>query len=517
MQTAWTLPLVRHVAPVRLRPLARRTITVIVPSDGGDIAVKRANALAQRAYDVTINCAASAATQGDLVLRYSTAPAEGSAPTLGRDPRVNSESEAYEFSVRNDSLVLDAASEEAAFRALLTLAAAVDSSGGDLPLFEAVDSPRFAWRGLSLDVVRHWFSVDEVEQVIDLLAVLKMNVLHLHLSDTQAWRIEVPGYPQLTANQEHYSASDLDRLVAYAKARYVTLVPEIDLPGHTAAVAVALPEIAPGPFPHPIATYLDWATPGVAPFITSVLAELTARFDSRHIHIGGDEAFGMPQARYVATVREIIAVVRALGRIPLGWQEVSRACVLGSDDLVQLWIADLDRFDTEAVKKSVASEFHELVEQAGVLFAEAIHDPRRASGAGVPLLVSSSDPLYLDRRPSEPSRCDQQNENRTRLGHPGYPATPSLSVLEWEPTLQRDILEAQASVAGIEAALWCESVTSFDDAAQLLLPRLALVAHRAWSTDDADTGDVIAAARAQAPAWERLGFTNFYRSEAVFA
>lgn len=528
MSGGYFLPVAASEKSHGVRELGARSLLVSAP--GFESTVAAANELVSKAYDVSLVLTGGSEADGfepDVEATFvgeAGAPGEPGSdwavPAQGRDPRPagrSGQSEAYEFSNDGSLVTISHRGAESLFRALISLAGAVDAAGGDLPLLHAQDAPRYAWRGLSFDVVRHWFPRDEVEKVIDLLALLKFNVLHLHLSDTQAWRFDVPGYPELTAKDPHFSGEDLSALAKYAADRHITIIPEADLPGHTAAVRAALPDLAPGEYAHDMGVFLDWETPGVPAFITAVVTELSHRFDSPHYHIGGDEAFGMPHDRYLATVKEVVSVVRSAGRIPMGWQEVCRAGALGPDDLVQLWIADRDRFDAEKMKQQVPQEYHALVEQAGKLFALAIDDPETAVAAGVPLLDSASDPLYLDRRPAEASSDPEQNAAGQRLGHPGYEKTASLSILEWDPTTQRDLVETQGTVAGIEAALWCESVESFEDATALLLPRLALVAQKAWGPLSHSKEDVLTAVRAQTPAWERLGFHNYYRSVEVYA
>jgi len=436
---------------------------------------------------------------------------------VGVDPRPADRAgrpEAHRIRVVDGRLAVSGAGDESFFRALVTVVAAVD--GDVLPALELEDHPRFAWRGLSLDVVRRWFPVDEVERIVDLLALHKLNVLHLHLTDVQAWRFAVPGRPALTPDDAHYSADDLDRLVAYARARHITVVPEFDVPGHVAAT-VAESGVAVTTGAHPFVRHLDWEAPGVAAFVRDALAELAGRCDAPYLHLGGDEAFGAPHEVYTTFLRAAAAEVRALGRRVLGWQEAIRADALQSGDLVQLWIAERDRFDADRVKATVAEELHPLVDEAAALFAESVHDAGRIGARGIPVIVSASDPLYLDRRPAEPSRDDAQNARLAHLGNPGYDATPSTDVLRWDPFAQSDIRRHGITVAGIEAALWCESVRDLDDVALLLLPRLALVAQRAWGGEDAGVDDVLAAARGHERHWAALGFRNIHRSTEVFS
>jgi hexosaminidase len=472
--------------------------------------IEAASAVSSAAFGIVIVVVDEDA---DVVLRYDDAGT--SAPT-GADPRPadrRGESEAYRIRVEEDGLLLTAASGEGAFRGLLTIVGAV--TDGTLPALHVDDHPDHGWRGLSLDVVRRWFPVEEVTRIIDLLAVHKMNVLHLHLTDSQAWRFEVPDHPGVAAPGESYSLKDLSVLEDYARARYVTIVPEIDVPGHVAASLVEVDGIEVVEGDHPFVRYLTWGGAGVAGFVRDGFAVLAEHFASPYLHLGGDEAFGAPHDEYVRFVRASAEVIRGLGRTPLGWQEAVRADALGDRDLVQLWIAERDRFDLDKAKRTFPEEYHPLLTQAAELFALSVEDAALIGAAGIPTIVSSSDPLYLDRRTSDSSRDRAQDDVWARLGNPGYDATSTTSVLEWSPSTQEDIVDAGVRVAGIEAALWCETVRDFDDVATLLLPRLALIAQRAWD-ESADRKNVIAAAAAQASVWERLGFESYYRSVEVF-
>lgn len=436
---------------------------------------------------------------------------------IGADPRPEGRagaSEAYSIRADDDLLRLTAASAEAAFRGLVSIAGSVKD--GILPRLRIEDHPAHSWRGLSLDVVRRWFPVDDITRIIDLLAVHKMNVLHLHLTDSQAWRFAVPGYPDIAAEAESYALEDLTSLEEYARERFVTIVPEIDVPGHVAGSLMHADGIDVVEGAHPFVRYLTWDGSGVADFVRAGFAVLAERFASPHLHLGGDEAFGAPHDDYARFIREAAAVVRDLGRTPIGWQEVVRSDGFGRNDLVQLWIAERDRFDLDKARTTFPEQYHPLLAQAAELFALSVDDPARIGSAGIPAIVSSSDPLYLDRRTTDASRDPAQHDVWSRLGNPGYDPTPTTSVLSWDPASQSDIAGSRVLVAGIEAALWCESVHDFDDVATLLLPRLALIAQRAWS-NTADADDVIAAAAAQAAMWTRLGFHSYYRSSEVFS
>nr|WP_180271997.1 family 20 glycosylhydrolase [Actinomyces ruminis] len=167
--------------------------------------------------------------------------------------------EAYEIEIAASGVVVRATHAEGVFRALTTLGQ-LAASAPLLPAGLLRDAPRYAWRGLSLDVVRHFADAAEVRRITDVLAAHKLNVLHLHLTDNQGWRFEVPGWPRLTQDCEHYTRKELRELVAYAAERFVRIVPEMDMQGTSAQcwrhtlISVPLPQIT------PILFLYQWAT-----------------------------------------------------------------------------------------------------------------------------------------------------------------------------------------------------------------------------------------------------------------
>lgn len=449
--------------------------------------------LADRAFDLTLTPGGRAP---DVVLVDDD---RGAPAARGIDPRPADRagrSEAYGIRPTGDRLVIAAGSAEGHFRGLVAL---LRACGDGLPALAVAEHPHHAWRGLSLDVVRRRFTVDELHRVIDLLAVHDLNVLHLHLTDTQGWTFAVPGHAGLG---DTYTGDDLTALERYARERFVTIVPELDVPGHVPAGLEAHVPVAVGA--HPMLRWLDAASDGVRPLLADAFGELAARFSSPFLHLGGDEAFGAPDDVYAHTVRAAADIVRELGRRPIGWQEAIRAGALEPDGIVQQWIAERDRFDAAAVRARLSVEYHPLVDVAAACFAQAGDDPARIAAAGLPVIASMSDPLYLDRRPADASRDPGQRELWERLGNPAYEPLPTASVLDHA---------LPAGAAGIEAALWCETVRDIDDVAALLLPRLALVAARAWgAAPDAARAGVASATHA----WKRLGFGGFHRSSDIF-
>lgn len=399
--------------------------------------------------------------------------------------------------------------------------------GVDIPALALADGPELAWRGLSFDVVRHAFTVDEVRRVIDLLARYRMNVLHLHLTDDQGWRVEIPSRPELTpAGAAFFTRAQYSSLVSYAAARHITVIPEIDMPGHSATAIAAYPElcrsgIAQPVFADPMEAVAQMASGGFSPqyldpekdevwaFVDEVVGAVAALTPGPFLHIGGDEAFGMPQELHDAFVARARRVVRAHGKEPVGWQEASRTDP-GDDaerPLIQLWIGDgaLPSDPDHPLRQMLPPRLLELLADA---FAEAADDPRRMAAQRARVIMSRTDLAYLDTPYAESSPDPDAEARRARVGMPGYPA----ATIEDVATAPIPGLDAETAldVVGFEAAVWCETVRSIDDLTFLLLPRLPVLAERAWTAGPArDWEGVRARLAAQAPVWRRDGLTYF--------
>ncbi|MFC4907707.1 family 20 glycosylhydrolase [Actinomadura gamaensis] len=437
-------------------------------------------------------------------------------PVEGIDPLGRSEGglEAYRLVVRDGRATVTARSEEGLFRGATTFAQLIDADGVVAPV-EVTDSPGFAWRGLSMDVARRFFTVDELERLIDLLALYKFNVLHLHLSDSQAWRLPITGWPGLTA-EEFYSHEDFEHLVAYAAARFVTVVPELDMPGHVLAAVRAYPELQGADAPaHRWLAYLDPRAAEARRFTADVLAELARLSPGPFLHLGGDEAFGMPGELYARFVDEALRVLRATGKRAVAWQEVTRSGAVEPDDVVQAWTGIGDEFDLEKARKDTPEEHHPLLETVAAAFAEAGGDAARAVRAGAAVLVSPSSVLYLDRPYAEESLRAEQSARRGEVGFASYSARTCREQFDWTPHSLPEI-PRDARLAGIEAAIWCETVSGFEDLAFLLLPRLPGVAEKAWTRQATGWEDHRGRLASHAVWWERLGWGGYYRSAEVF-
>jgi hexosaminidase len=310
-----------------------------------------------------------------------------------------------------------------------------------------------------------------------------MNVLHLHLTDNEGWRLEIESWPRLTAVGAqgacadrpggHYTQRELRELVAYARTRFVTIVPEIDLPGHAGAALTAYPDLG-------RANLLHTSSDEVRHFVRDVMREVAAESPAAFVHIGGDEAFGMDDAEHAGFVDEAVAIVHGLGKQAVGGQETCRADV-GPDHVVQYWIdfaAELGATDDGSLTTTGIPP--EVRQQLDDHFRVARGDLTRMAQKRCRVLLSPTTHLYLDRPHGDPSTRPDQEEQRGRLGLSFYPASSVQAMFEWRPFDAVPGVEPSA-IAGIEAAVWCETVETMDDLELLLLPRLAGVAEAAWS------------------------------------
>lgn len=441
-----------------------------------------------------------------------------------------SDGEAYLLEVGPSGVVVRGRTAEgvsrgaAALRQLL-VAAPVVEGGRRIEAVRVLDAPRYAWRGLSFDVVRTFHGVPTVRRVIDLLAMHRMNVLHLHLTDDQGWRVEVPSRPALTevggrgAIDDRpggfYTVAELRDLVAYAARRHVTLVPEIDVPGHSAAMIAAYPELLGGREAGAEradggsgASTLDPENPVTWEVLADVLDTVVDVFPARYLHVGGDEAVGMPDDVHSAFVTRFSAEVVARGRRVVGWQEASRGA-LGPDAIAQHWIDFVPTDGTTVDRSQFAHVDPALLEVLIEMFSKAPADVGRTVGQQAWAIVSPTAHAYLDRKYAQPSNDPAQEADRERLGLAAYEPGTVEDFYDWEPSTAVHELPA-ASVTGVEAALWCETVLDARDLDLLLLPRLAGVAERGWSAPGAtDYAEHAARIRALAPAWEARGHEWF--------
>jgi hexosaminidase len=396
--------------------------------------------------------------------------------------------EGYRLDIENGRAVITAPTDAGLFYGAVTLEQLLtpDADGGPVALASAhiVDRPRFAWRGLLLDSARHYQSPAFIERLIDGMARLKLNVLQWHLTDDQAWRLEIRRDPRLTAigawrtepdpatgRPERYggfySQATVRRIVAYAAARHVTIVPEIEMPGHSLSAITAYPEL--GAAPPESGTRGDWGVfPDVlAPsertlgFMTGVLDEVMGLFPSPWIAIGGDEAV---KDQWKASPA-IQAQMRQLG--------------LKDENALQGWFTDRIAAYLAAHHRR-AIGWDDILVGGADLPANAAVTVWRAGGAADAArsgrdAVTATDPLlYFDHR-----QADLPDEP------PGRGVVVALSeVYGIDPAPPGTAAAAAGHVIGMQGNLWTEHMPSEADVALMAFPRAAALAEAAWTAPE---------------------------------
>jgi hexosaminidase len=212
--------------------------------------------------------------------------------------------ESYNLAINNQGVTLISKTQIGAMRGLETLLQLLSSSknGYYFPAYKITDEPRYSWRGLLLDICRHWMPLDVVLRNLDAMAAVKMNVLHLHITEDQGFRIESKVYPKLHemgSDGQYFTQEEVKYIIAYATARGIRIVPEFDIPGHTTSWFVGHPELASSPGPYAIERKFGVHNPAMDPtkeytyeFLEKFLTEMAGLFPDEYVHIGGDENNG---------------------------------------------------------------------------------------------------------------------------------------------------------------------------------------------------------------------------------
>ncbi len=423
---------------------------------------------------------------------------EGSGGTIHLELNQKIEgSEAYELRVSNSSVQLTASSEAGLFYAVQSLRQLLPTSifkdarvdtVWSIPCLEISDAPRFAWRGAHLDVSRHFMPVTFVKKFIDLMALHKLNVFHWHLTDDQGWRLESLKYPRLTevgawrkhtmighGMQEHpefdgiahggfYTQSEAREIVAYALERHVTVMPEIEMPGHAQAALAAYPEF--GNTGEKLEVWAKWGVnenvfnplePTIL-LLQDILEEVLEIFPSQYIHVGGDEC---PKTQW-----EQSAAAQ------------TRMTELGIADehaLQSYFIGRMDKFLTAKGRRLVGwDEILEggLTENATVMSWRGEEGGIAAAKAGHDVVMTPEYATYFDHYQS-------QNKELEPLAIGGF--TPLEKVYAYEP-IPPQLTELEARhVLGSQAQHWTEYMKDFDQVEYMSFPRLSAFSEVVWS------------------------------------
>jgi hexosaminidase len=433
-------------------------------------------------YRLQVAIASSPAANGNILLTLINDD-----PTLGE--------EGYELTIAPDSIKLNAYRPAGLFRGIQTLRqllpasierAAIQPGPWAIPTGTIRDYPRFEWRGAMLDVARHFFSVDDVKRYIDLLAYYKINRLHLHLTDDQGWRIMINAWPKLATiggSTEvgggiggYYTQADYAEIVAYAQSRYMLVIPEIDLPGHTNAALASYAElncdgIAPQLYTGTEVGFSSLCTDKEVTyqFLDDVIKELAALTPGPYIHIGGDEAKATTPEEYKKIIGRVQTIVQAHGKQMIGWEEIA-ATPLPTTSIAQHWASNL---------------------------------VQRAVQQGAKVIMSPATKAYLDMK----------YDSSTSLGQDWAAYIEVRDSYTWVPTTLVDGV-TDSDILGVEAPLWSETLTTIKDIEFMAFPRMLSIAEIGWSAASRDWDEYKVRLATHGPRLTNLG-VNFYRSPQV--
>ena len=405
--------------------------------------------------------------------------------------------EGYELTVATNRIIIRAPSQAGLFYGVQTLlqllppeifsTSAVKDLNWQIPCVKITDQPRFGWRGLMLDVSRHFFTKDEVKQLLDAMALHKLNTFHWHLVDDNGWRIEIKKYPKLTSvgawrggvgfglptNSTtaygpdgryggFYTQDDIREVVAYAAARHITIVPEIEMPGHSLAALASYPEFGTGdgPFVVPLKGGVNPgiyspAKEGTFQFLDDVLTEVAQLFPSKYIHIGGDEVPKGPWKKDAACqalmqrenlkneeelqswfIRRIEKIVNAKGKTILGWSEILQGG-LAQNAAVMDWIGG---------GREAASQGHDVV-------------------------MTPTSHCYFDYG---------QSRDTTEPRYMGGVLSLK-TVYAFEPIPGGLAPEMQKHILGGQGNVWTEFIPNLKHVEYMAFPRLSALAEVTWS------------------------------------
>ena len=323
-----------------------------------------------------------------------------------------------------------------------------------VPTGHIVDAPRFEWRGMQIDVARHFLPPRDVKRFIDVLSLYKINRLHLHLADDQGWRIEILSRPNLAkvggltqvggGVGGYFTQDEYKDIVAYAASRFMTVVPEIDMPAHLNAAMVSYPEltcdgVAPPPYTFIGAprTVLCVDSARVYPVIEDIVREISAMTPGAYYHIGGDEVPRLTRSQYLTFIERMQSIVNSNGKRMIGWADIAPAN-LATGTIMQHW-------STDSVQIHVAR--------------------------GGKVIMSPGPKAYLDMK----------YDSTTILGlkWAGY-ITPQVAY-DWDPATYRASVP-ESALLGVEAPLWSETVVRPEDFEFMAFPRVIVFAEVGWTS-----------------------------------
>lgn len=502
--------------------------------EAGIIPVPKEISTSSGGFDLTADAAVQLAGSGSELASVGEYLASRLRPATGFDIPVSSEmgtivleikgdkdSEAYELVISEDEVRITSGSASGVFYGVQSL---IQVFGSDIarqtvvakdwiiPQGRIKDAPEFAYRGAMLDVARHFFSVEDVKHFIDEIAFLKFNYLHLHLTDDQGWRIEIKSWPKLTeigAKTEvggteggYYTQEEYKEIVDYAARQFITVVPEIDMPGHTNAALASYGELNPGvnlpdgdfstmkegkidfdildrnPEPAELYTGIEVGFSTLATdkevtydFIDDVVREISAITPGPYFHIGGDESHVTEKNDYIFFVKRVQEIAAKYGKTSMGWDEIATSELLPGS-IAQFW----------------AKEENALL----------------AKEQGNKILMSPAKKAYLD----------MQYDSTTRIGLHWAAYIELEDAYNWDPATYVDGIN-KTDIVGVEAPVWTETIADMDDLEYMVFPRITALAEVAWSPKEKrDWESYKKRVAIHAKRWDLKGI-NYYKSPQV--
>ena len=397
-------------------------------------------------------------TSNEIVINTNL---NNSLKSIHLDLDYNSETskEFYQLEINEKGIIIKSNTEEGLYRGLTTLKQVVIFSSKTnnikrLATGTINDFTNYEYRGAMLDVARHFFDIDDVKRYIDILSLYKFNFLHLHLTDDQGWRIEIKKWPQLTViggakevggtDGGFFTQTEYKELVNYAHEKFITIIPEIDVPGHTNAALASYAELNCNGISPNIYTGIEVGFSSLCAqkkvtykFLEDVVDEISLLTKGPYFHVGGDESYVTSDEDFIQIIDSVFSYVQKNNKTPITWDNNVK-----TGEINQLWN---EGSDFMAIKKSKK------------------------------IIYSPASKTYLDMKYDSLSKYG--------LSWAGYSSVRN--AYEWDPKILSTKLNLnEIEILGIEAPVWTETVSSFDELSYLVFPRLLGHSEVGWTSKD---------------------------------
>ncbi|MDU1904206.1 MAG: family 20 glycosylhydrolase [Dysgonomonas sp.] len=462
-------------------------------------------------------------------LDITTSDRDNNAIRLQSDLDVK-EQEAYQLDISSDKIVINGASNAGLFYGIQTLRKSIpviEDGVISFPVANINDGPRFGHRGASLDVSRHFFSADFVKKYIDVLAMYNMNVFHWHLTDDQGWRIEIKKYPKLTEIGSQRSGTAIDRhseeydgkpyggfytqeeikdIVEYARQRYITVIPEIDIPGHTLAALTSYPHLGCTGGPYQVARgwgifedVLCAGNDSVFTFLDDVFTEVVELFPAKYIHIGGDEClknrwYSCPKCqKRMKDLRLVEMKAHSRG------EQLQSYFIHRVEEMINKKGKSIIGWD-EILEGGIAPN-------ATIMSWRGTEGGIYAAGKGHDVIMTPEAFLYLDYYQS--AEVDKEPYTFGWL-------TPLEKVYNYDPMPHELPYDKKKHILGAQVNVWAEYMPTSDNVEYMLLPRMGALAETLWSYPRVkDYNQFVARMYKQSLLLDKLGYKNCKRAYEV--